>query len=514
MHLNKRGSSRLPRLFSTDHPALKIGRTRGRGQGPAIGYSFRRLVLTVPLMLWSGCSLHQPLQSRLIGDLGRIEFRQAQSQNTGAVVGAPHGKTEPAAVRYATSIAEATGAGIVIAYGFSSKRVAVTQPLVREIALQSSYLSRPPASIYPEFKTLLRNAAGGPVKFYVGFRIAGQKTGLKRIEVATTGFSFEQARVLKETYSRIRDRELAGTDVSKLDIALDPLDGLSWSIEGFKHHGVLMLAAKGLNLRLPASLTNQAAEAAYNKIFTQWIRGATAMAEKDFAVLPQVQVTQMRYGKIEMIRPTRHGNGIVVAAPHGTFDAHTAAMVRRICSRIGVAGVVATGFTPTESGDGWRINVNRPTELGVNVGDREIESVRAAATYAAFRNSVLQAAQGRLNLYFDIHQNGGQRIEVATVGLSKEEARFIKESYRELRDRALAGRPDIAVVDLAIEPLDNLEVGAWAAKTNGILRLAKKSLHFELPADGVMGTESHREIYTAILTELLGRVVEQMGEGR
>src|SRR5512135_358790 len=207
-----------------------------------------------------------------------------------------------------------------------------------------------------------------------------------------------------------------------------------------------------------------------------------------------------------MIRPTRHGNGIVVAAPHGTFDAHTAAMVRRICSRIGVAGVVATGFTPTESGDGWRINVNRPTELGVNLGDREIESVRAAATYAAFQHSVIQAARGKLNLYFDIHQNGGQRIEVATVGVSKEEARFIKESYRELRDRALAGRPDIAVVDLAIEPLDNLEVGAWAAKTNGILRLAKKSLHFELPADGVMGTESHREIYTVILTELLGRV--------
>ena len=111
-----------------------------------------------------------------------------------------------------------------------------------------------------------------------------------------------------------------------------------------------------------------------------------AMAEKDFArALPQVQVTQMRYGKIELIRLTRPVNGIVVAAPHGTFDAHTAAMVRRICSRIGVAGVVATGFTPTESGDGWRINVNRPTELGVNVERPRNRIGARGGTYAAFR---------------------------------------------------------------------------------------------------------------------------------
>ena len=156
----------------------------------------------------------------------------------------PHGKTEPAAVSYATSIADATGAGIVIAYGFSSKRIAVTQPLVREsrAAVVASFRDIR-ASIYPEFKTLLRNAAGGPVKFYVGFRIAGEKTGLKRIEVATTGFSFEQARVLKEAFSRIRDREIE-VRYPKFDIALDPLDGLSWSVEGFKHHGVLMLAAR------------------------------------------------------------------------------------------------------------------------------------------------------------------------------------------------------------------------------------------------------------------------------
>ena len=127
---------------------------------------------------------------------------------------------------------------------------------------------------------------------------------------------------------------------------------------------------------------------------------------------------------------------------------------------------------------------------------------------------MLKAAQGKLNLYFDIHQNGGQRIEVATVGLSKEEARFSRKTIANCVMERSPDRPDIAVVDLAIEPLDNLEVGAWAAKTNGILSLAKKSLHFELPADGVMGTESHREIYTAILTELLGQGRDSQSVGK
>ena len=45
--------------------------------------------------------------------------------------------------------------------------------------------------------------------------------------------------------------------------------------------------------------------------------------------------------------------------------------------------------------------------------------------------SVLGAVGGDLDFYIDVHQNTGQRIEVATVGLSKEAARFIKETFRD-----------------------------------------------------------------------------------
>jgi hypothetical protein len=220
--------------------------------------------------------------------------------------------------------------------------------------------------------------------------------------------------------------------------------------------------------------------------------------------LPTTEIDVLDFGRIETL-PGELGQGNVIAAPHGTFDVHTAGIVRTICSRIRLAGIIATGFTPTETGDGRRINVNRPTERHVAAGDREFATERARVTYEQFRNAVLRAARADLDLYVDIHQNGGERIEVATVGVSKQEAREIKRTFYLLRDQTLADRPEIAAVDLAIEPLDQLEVGAWAAKTNGILTVARRSLHFELPAN-VLASARHRDIYTKVLAGLIQRL--------
>ncbi|MGH7854439.1 MAG: hypothetical protein ACREP3_13425, partial [Candidatus Binatia bacterium] len=220
--------------------------------------------------------------------------------------------------------------------------------------------------------------------------------------------------------------------------------------------------------------------------------------------LPRTEISVSDFGKIETI-PAKQHEGIVIGAPHGTFDVYTAGIVRTICSRTRLGGVIATGFTPTESGDGRRINVNRPTERYVTATDREFETERARVTYERFRSAVLNAARGKLDLYIDIHQNSGERIEVATVGVSKKEARIIKKTFHVLRDQALAGRPEIAAVELAIEPLDELDVGAWAAKTNGILTVARRSLHFELPAN-VLASARHRGAYTTVLAGLIQRI--------
>jgi len=74
----------------------------------ANGDSFRWLILTVSMMLWSGCSL-QPLQQQIFGDLGRIEYRKSQPQGHRRRRTA-HGITEAAAIDYASTISAATGA--------------------------------------------------------------------------------------------------------------------------------------------------------------------------------------------------------------------------------------------------------------------------------------------------------------------------------------------------------------------------------------------------------------------
>jgi hypothetical protein len=235
-------------------------------------------------------------------------------------------------------------------------------------------------------------------------------------------------------------------------------------------------------------------------------RAATDRVAELSASLPPAHAAVLRYGKIEMIPSLGRVGGIVISAPHGTFDVHTAQVVRRICAEAGLAGVIATGFTPANTGDGWRINVNRPSERHVALTLREARTSRAQMVFEQFKKSTLAAAGGKLDLYVEIHQNTGARIEVASVGISRNEARLIKNTFLSVRDQMLLGLRNIAIVDLAIEPLDELEVGAWPAKADGILKLATKSLHFELPADGVMASEEHRRVYTLILTQLLSKI--------
>lgn len=493
----------MDKAFSDESGLATVGIHRGKMSQPQLIYTWL-LVGLLPL-IWGGCSLHQPPQEQRIGNLGYFEFRAPDNRMRGVIVGAPRGVTEPGSAEYARSISKRTGAGFLIASGFTSKRLAVTEPLVRVSAVASNDpLDR--GSIYREFKTLLRQTADGNVKLYIGVRSAARTDGVARIEVATSGFTFEQLAILKESFTRIRDEALSGSSIPKIAIAVEPLEKISWRVSGVKHHGVLMFAERGLNLRLPESLSAAAAESSYVKILSAWIAEILTLLEDD-ASQRDIGVKLMDYGRIESIPSRKHQNGVVIAAPHGTFDEHTAELVNQVSYRTGLAAVIALGFTPTECA-GWRINVNRPTERLYPSDNIEIHSQRAQAVYHAFKQSVLEASRGSLNLYVDIHQNGRQNnIEVATVGISREQAQFIKKTYREARDRVLMLAPGVTSVDLMIEPVDNIEIGAWAAKAQGILGLAQKSLHFEFPLYDTLGSSKARESYTEIAGVLLDQIV-------
>lgn len=472
-----------------------------------VNYRLLLSAVTILICLLSGCALKQENHIQYVSDVGRFEYHAPARDMSGVIIGAPHGSLEPAAADYARWISERTGAGFIVAYGFGAKRISVSQPIVGFYPVSRlSAQGRRPASVFPVFKNLLTHMAGGDLKFYLGIRCATENSDFRRIDVVTSGFTVEEIGFLKKSYARIRDRVISQRNVPKVDLAVAPFDKAQWALSGVKHHGVLMRAKKGMSLHLPKILGDPTASDAYREVLSLWVTEALPAVRRNFPGLTHMAVRVLEQGRIEAIPSRRHRRGVVIGAPHGTFDEYTAEVVKQISFRTGIAAVIAKGFTPTE-GRGWRINVNRPTEKGYPGGEFELASSRAKAVYQSFKKVVLEASNGGLDLYLDVHQNGTEKdIEVATVGISKAQARAIKKLYFEIRDRNLKNVSDPAPVGLLIEPIDRIKIGAWPAKAEGILHVAKKSLHFELPLYGTLDSAQARDAYTSILSDLIDRI--------
>lgn len=462
-----------------------------------------RFVITTVFVFLAGCSSHRSILKEQLEDLGRFEYREPAEGLEGIVISAPHGRTDRHSDKIARSISDRTGAGLAIAYGFKSKRLGVSQPVVRSGPYPASWRSPQRGSVFKEYRKVLRKAAKGETDLYIGVHRSSGKEAADRIEVATSGLTFEEAMALKEAYARIRDGLIAGRKAPRLEMAIEPLERISWRVSGVKHHGVLLIAEKGLNIRLPQSFASDSEEGLYAEILSRWVDETIVVLRENPLGLPQIQVKLMDFGRFELIESKKQLSGVVVGSPHGSYDEFTAEMVKRLSYRTGFAAVIAKGFTPTETG-GARINVNRPTEKLPYSEERELHSRRASETYRAFKDLVFEASSGGLELYIDIHQyNTDSKIQVATVGISQREARIIKKIYRGIRDQTLKRQSGVPAVELLIEPLDEVEIGAWAAKAEGILGLAKKSLHFELPSQEILMTGDVRDAYIRILAALL-----------
>lgn len=470
---------------------------------------FAALAVFAWVAVWIGCSVPPAQQDHVVGDIGHIGVRKTDGRVEGVVIGATHGLTEPYAAEVATALSDHTGAGLVIAYGFRATRIPVAQPLVHMSPVATSIAAgRRPGSVYSQFRSLLQGAVAGPIHFYVGIRAIDSKTPVNRIEVATGGLSFEQVGALKDLFLRIRDRAIEGSVIPKVDMRLNPVDDVSWNVTGVKQHGVLLLAERGLILRLPKALADPRVKSVYSKIFNEWVSETLTLVAQNPSRLPAIQVKLMPYGRMETIPSRNNTAGIVIGAPHGSFDRFTSELAEALSYRTSLAAVTAKGFSPTEGG-GWRINVNRPTEKRYPRGEPEQErgTERAREAYRRYRETVLKAAGGALDLYIDLHENGiDDDIDVATLGISGAEARGVKEAYREIRDHMIQLRPELPKVDMAIEPIDKVTFTARVAKEQGILRLAKQSFHFEMPTHRLFYDQRVRHAYTEILSELIQRI--------
>jgi hypothetical protein len=462
-------------------------------------------------VLIGACSAQRPIQYREIDQLGRFEFRGPAPGMMGVIIGAPHGGTVSGLAELARHVSDRTGAGLVIAQGFKSKLISVAQPVVWSNPHQPVPVE--PAkqrSVFREFKQVLHQIANGEIDLYVELRSRAASDGVHDIRVVSSGFTFEEAKIIKQSYVAASYRFGEAKTIQNLPLSIDLIDKMSWDASGIRHHGVLMIAEKGLSLRIPEQFLSGQNLRIYGEIFAVWLKDIARLVDESPRRADRIEVNLMDLGRFDSI-PSRTGRaGIVIGAPHGSYDEYTAEIVKQLAFETGLAAVIARGFTPTEAG-GWRINVNRPSEKTFLVPEFEIQSARSEKVYQTFKNLVFDAAGGDLHLYFDVHQYGrDDSIQIATVGLTTKDALRIKQNYQRIRDSLLQADPDMPAVKLLIEPHDNVEIGAWPAKANGILGVARKTLHIELPLHSALGTEKSREFYTAILAELVKQTAREL----
>ncbi len=207
--------------------------------------------------------------------------------------------------------------------------------------------------------------------------------------------------------------------------------------------------------------------------------------------------------------------GYVIGAPHGTTDSATDLIGLELARRTGFSAVVATGEGSLDA-RGRRYNVNRPTEsVPGDSPSSEGETEAARRVYDGYGRSVAEAAQGPLRFYVEIHGNGHQdtagRVEIATVGLTKEDAWRLKTLLELVRDAHLRSQPEAPKLEIFVEPVDTLRYSASTSKSGGLLGRSERSLHIELPK---VARTTYREAYTAMLGDFLTQWADLLASAR
>jgi hypothetical protein len=176
--------------------------------------------------------------------------------------------------------------------------------------------------------------------------------------------------------------------------------------------------------------------------------------------------------------------GVVIAAPHGTYDIRTDALAKNVARMLNAGYVIARGFSSTAS----RINVNRPTEGAGQICERERRTQRARNVYEQYVRLIEKSSEGKpLRLYVELHGHSSlpfpHRLEIATKGISFEEARRVKEQFPLFLAQAKAVYPAYPELELRIEPVDTVFFGAGCNKKIGYLSTGRmaRALHMEIP---------------------------------
>ncbi len=203
--------------------------------------------------------------------------------------------------------------------------------------------------------------------------------------------------------------------------------------------------------------------------------------------------------------------GIVVAAPHVSFDNWTEYFANRLAYDLNCGQVLAKNFRDDGGGTipvsiGRHIHVNRPTE-SKRKGGVEHETPRAMAAFQKYRSALHEAGRIMpLTLLIELHGHRRHtKLEVATTGISATQAAQIKRCYAELSE------VDLRLPELAIEPLDEIRFTAQGTKANGSLapKICRVALHIEIPRY-CREDEDARSRFRPVLSEWLKRSIETL----
>ena len=145
----------------------------------------------------------------------------------------------------------------------------------------------------------------------------------------------------------------------------------------------------------------------------------------------------------------------------------------------------------------------------------EAESEASRRLYERYGRSVAEVAQGPLRFYVEIHGNAHQdtagRVEIATVGLTTEDAWQLKTLLELVRDAHLSGQPNAPKLEILVEPADTLRYTASASKAGGLLGRSERALHIELPK---VARTTYRDAYTAVLADFLTQGADLLASAR
>jgi hypothetical protein len=239
-------------------------------------------------LLVYGCATHPvtvEIERRPADPRGHISTRPGRA---GAVIAAPHGTSDPRTGEIAAELAGRTGFALVVATGFTLETGADGRPLRRYhvnrpsegrpgFGLAHDVASAAAGQVYEAYERRVREAAGGPLRFYVEIHGNGREENATRIEIATTGVDRDHALQLKALLELTRDAHLRTTaEAPRLEVLIEPADTVFYGAGGAKRDGILRVPERALHIELPRSARREF-RAVYTTILAEFLAEAVAL---------------------------------------------------------------------------------------------------------------------------------------------------------------------------------------------------------------------------------------------